>query len=142
MKNNIKLFVGIVLGILISGVTVYATNYLASDVTYKDTTVDKALDELYKNKYVEYEKGEFTKYIEYNNNYICETLNFDKTYTADDKAMLRINVSDKTAPLYFNQQSHYNIIGNSINLCIINYAGDPSYSKNYTIEYKVVKNLE
>lgn len=54
MKNNIKLFVGIVLGILISGVTVYATNYLASDVTYKDTTVDKVLDELYKNQSNDY----------------------------------------------------------------------------------------
>ena len=51
MKNNIKFLAGIILGILLSSITVYAaTKYLATNVTYKDTTVDKALDELY-NKY-------------------------------------------------------------------------------------------
>ena len=49
MKKNIKMILAIVITaiICISG-TVYATTkYWASDVTYKNTTVDKALDELY-----------------------------------------------------------------------------------------------
>ncbi len=52
MKKNIKMILAIVITaiICISG-TVYATTkYLASDVTYKNTTVDKALDELYNSK--------------------------------------------------------------------------------------------
>lgn len=49
IKNNIKVIVTVIItAILCIGGTVYAsTKYLSSDVTYKDTTVDKALDELY-----------------------------------------------------------------------------------------------
>lgn len=49
IKNNIKvIFAIIVIAVLCISGTVYATTkYLSSDVTYKDTTVDKALDELY-----------------------------------------------------------------------------------------------
>ena len=49
IKNNVKIISTIIVTavLCISG-TVYATTkYLSSDVTYKDTTVDKALDELY-----------------------------------------------------------------------------------------------
>lgn len=45
MKKNILLvLIGIVIGITS---TVLASNYLASEVVYNDTTVDSALDELY-----------------------------------------------------------------------------------------------
>lgn len=52
MKKNIKMILTIVITaiICISG-TVYATTkYLASDVIYKDKTVEKALNELYNSK--------------------------------------------------------------------------------------------
>ncbi len=49
LKKNYKLIIGIVIGaILISGISVYATGqYLASQVTYNNTNVASALDELY-----------------------------------------------------------------------------------------------
>lgn len=49
IKNNVKIISTIIVTVVlcISG-TVYATTkYLSSDVTYKDTTVENALDELY-----------------------------------------------------------------------------------------------
>ena len=49
MKGNIKFIIGIFVGILLCGITGYAANsLLASDITYKDTTVKAALDELYR----------------------------------------------------------------------------------------------
>ena len=48
MKKNYKIVLAFILGILVSGTSVYAaTKYLASEVTYKDKTVEKALNELY-----------------------------------------------------------------------------------------------
>ena len=45
---NKKVVLAFVLGVLISGVSVYAaTNYLASEIVYNDTTVENALNELY-----------------------------------------------------------------------------------------------
>ena len=45
---NKKVILAFVLGVLISGVSVYAaTNYLASEIVYNDTTVENALNELY-----------------------------------------------------------------------------------------------
>lgn len=47
MKNNIKIIIAFVLGLIISAVGVYAIN--ANNITYNDTTLDKALDEVYAN---------------------------------------------------------------------------------------------
>lgn len=48
MKKNYKIALAFILGILVSGTSVYAaTKYLASDVKYKDKTVEDALNELY-----------------------------------------------------------------------------------------------
>lgn len=45
---NKNLILGLIIGLSFSIVSVYAaTTYLASDVKYKDTTVENALDELY-----------------------------------------------------------------------------------------------
>lgn len=48
-KKNVKLFIGILIGaILACGLTVYATNILASQVTYTNNkNVETALNELY-----------------------------------------------------------------------------------------------
>lgn len=47
IKNNI---LGFIIGaVLFSGITVYATKYLAGDITYKDTNVEEALNDLYEN---------------------------------------------------------------------------------------------
>ncbi len=51
IKKSKKLFLGILIGTLLSSITVYAANkYLASDVQYKNTTVEKALNYLYETK--------------------------------------------------------------------------------------------
>ncbi len=47
MKSNIKLFIGILIGLVISGGVVYATGVLASEISYKNGTVQDALDDLY-----------------------------------------------------------------------------------------------
>lgn len=55
MKNNIKFFIGIMVGILLSGITVYAAySYLASDITFTPSNIEwdvnnvnDALDYLY-----------------------------------------------------------------------------------------------
>ena len=44
MKNPIFMFI---LGLLVSGVTVYAASYAADQISYKSTTVKLALDDLY-----------------------------------------------------------------------------------------------
>lgn len=45
---NKKVILAFILGVLISGVSVYAaTNYLASEIVYNNTTVENALNELY-----------------------------------------------------------------------------------------------
>lgn len=51
--RNKKFIYGIIVGSFFSSVVVYAaTSYLASDITYKDTTVEAALNDLYNNKCV------------------------------------------------------------------------------------------
>ena len=51
IKKNIKVILAFLLGMVITIPSVYAvTKYLASDVTYKDTTVENALNDLYDNK--------------------------------------------------------------------------------------------
>ena len=49
MKNNIKLFVGILIGIVICGISVYAAEEIinAKDIRYKTKTVEDSLNELY-----------------------------------------------------------------------------------------------
>ena len=53
IKNKIKvIFAIIVIAVLSISGTVYATTkYLSSDVTYKDTTVENALNDLYNQTY-------------------------------------------------------------------------------------------
>lgn len=53
IKNKIKvIFAIIVIAVLCISGTVYATTkYLSSDVTYKDTTVENALNDLYNQTY-------------------------------------------------------------------------------------------
>ena len=49
MKGNIKFIIGIFVGILLCGITVYAAkSILASDISYNNTTVKAALDDLYR----------------------------------------------------------------------------------------------
>ena len=48
MKGNIKLIIGIIIGALISGVTIYAATQLyANQISYKDGTVEDALNDIY-----------------------------------------------------------------------------------------------
>ena len=46
-KNNLKLFMGIVIGLFMSGIVVCASTILASNILYNDRTVEEAMDELY-----------------------------------------------------------------------------------------------
>ncbi len=53
MKSNLKVVIAFIIGLIISGATVYAIN--ASEITYNDTTVASALDTLYqRSTYTEY----------------------------------------------------------------------------------------
>ena len=45
--KKLYITIGIIIGLLLSGTIVYATNYLAKDVIYNDTTVENALNDLY-----------------------------------------------------------------------------------------------
>ena len=80
IKKNIKVILAFLLGMIITIPSVYAVNkYLASDVTYKDTTVENALNELYKNsneckRGVYYHDGKSNKYI------IDTQIDFNKIY--------------------------------------------------------------
>ena len=47
IKKNIKLIIGLVLGLIISGISVYAVTVSSSDVTYKNTNVQNAINDLY-----------------------------------------------------------------------------------------------
>ena len=47
IKKNIKLIIGIIIGIIISGITVYAVTVSSSDVTYNNTNVQAAINDLY-----------------------------------------------------------------------------------------------
>ena len=79
IKNNIKLIIGIIIGmIIVSGLSVYATyQYLASEIEYTDgVSVEDALNELYQNKK---ETSDETKSITQNGN---QTL--DKYYNKLD----------------------------------------------------------
>ena len=74
-KNTV---LGLIVGIIISGVTVYAVTYNANQITYKDTTVEQALDYLYSKK--NYKSGEIFL-LDGKNDYILNH-NYDKGYTA------------------------------------------------------------
>ena len=45
MKNNLKVIIAFIIGLIISGATVYAIN--ASEIDYRDTKLDQALNTLY-----------------------------------------------------------------------------------------------
>ena len=45
--KNIKLYIGIIIGLVISGIGVYALSINSKDITYKNTNVSDAIDELY-----------------------------------------------------------------------------------------------
>ena len=48
MKNQTKIILAFLLGIAVSGITVYAVDQInASNITYKSTTVENALNDLY-----------------------------------------------------------------------------------------------
>lgn len=56
-RKNIKLFIGIFIGIICSGITVYAANYLAKDIAFvpsnnnwKVSNVEEAINDLYNNQ--------------------------------------------------------------------------------------------
>lgn len=57
LKNNIKLFLGIFIGIICSGITVYAASYLAKDIAFvpsdknwEVSSVEEAINDLYNTK--------------------------------------------------------------------------------------------
>ncbi len=45
--KNIKLYIGIIIGLVLSGITVYALSINSKDVSYKTTNVSDAIDDLY-----------------------------------------------------------------------------------------------
>ena len=59
IKNNLKLFIGVFIGLIISGITVYAIN--ANQIDYKDgKTVREALDDLYDLKEINFDSSDIS----------------------------------------------------------------------------------
>lgn len=91
-----KVFLGVIIGLLISTVGVYAaTTYLASEVTYKDTTVEEALNDLYNKKSSCAEKSEYL--VDYKSN------NFLKNGAGGKAAAPTLNIKDNVATVTRNE---------------------------------------
>ena len=84
IKTNYKLFIGIFIGIIISGITVYAIT--ASDIDYKDTKVDQALDDLYIKS-----QRDLSLINEHNECY-SSGYTLTKTYTATEKSIVSVSI--------------------------------------------------
>lgn len=97
LKKNIKMIIGILVGIvLVSGISVYATtNYLASQVTYKDgKSVEEALNDLYAdmlNETDEFANKPYTQtgIFSYNNRVTIT----DGGYYTDNKGVTWVNLT-------------------------------------------------
>lgn len=86
MKSNIKLFVGILIGIVICGISVYAAEEIinAKDIRYKTKTVEDSLNELYIKanakdvgalKFCKFIDGTYGSFGEIGSKYECEVGN-------------------------------------------------------------------
>ena len=151
MKNiikKIKIVIIIIISIfLISGISVYATyNYFSKNVSYtkKDGTeisVEDALNELYNSKSNKiYEVGEFNQYVEYASHYVTYTIKLKHTYLEEDNA--RLIITDITEPhaMYCNFDAIRNkVVGNTINITLLNYSDDIRCSKTYNVKYAIVR---
>lgn len=143
-KNNLKIIIAFVVGLILSGGIVYAVTS-ANQISYTTDknvnikNVEEALNDLYSNTNIIYEKGEFNQYVAAREGIANVTINLEKTYTAEDNA--RLVVTDITQPnaMYFYSGVNNKIIGNQIGITLLNYAGDNSYSKTYNVKYSVIK---
>ena len=77
MKNK-KIMLAFIIGVLLSGTSVYAaTTYLASNVTYKETTVENALNELYDKSIKLDEENIFFNYFKHGYNSTSKKVSLD-----------------------------------------------------------------
>ena len=134
----------LVLVVVVSGMSVYATTtYLASNVTYNNTNVASALDDLY-NKSANYVLPSGTKTITTKEN----NIDVSKYQYADTTGLYTANeYNAKTGQgTYWNSGSFTSVAGvNSINigftpskLTIIRYDGDVGYAYDSSVSTSIV----
>ena len=107
--KNIKLFVGIIIGLIVSGIAVYASGLASSNISYtNDKTVADALDELYSaptvNKYCEYKNstyGDSSNHYSIGTMYEC-TVGYNNTPIKYKFFILSIN-NDNTVDLIMDR---------------------------------------
>lgn len=149
MKNKIKIILILTITIIItSSITAYATyKYLAKDITYTkedgtNVSVQEALNDLYnKPNVVVYESGEFSEYIKYAANYKTVTIQLNKNYEEEDNAKLVIkSITPEINAIYYSSKILSNkIVGNTVSITLLNFAGSDSYSTTYTVTYDIIK---
>lgn len=86
MRKNIKWIISIILIILLSSsLNIFAaTKMLANNVTYKDTNVESALNDLYtNNKSKNIQKGSLD--IHFSKDWVYQKITFDKPYSTISK---------------------------------------------------------
>jgi dolichyl-phosphate-mannose--protein O-mannosyl transferase len=94
IKNNLKVFVAIIITVIIcTSTTVYAAyNYYAKDIKYKDTNVDDALNKLYE---INQKNNSITlseRLISYNKSYFSTwSFKFEDNEIAQNHSKFKIN---------------------------------------------------
>lgn len=146
MKNNLKIITAFVIGILVSGIGVYATNtYLAKDVIYKNSNVEDALDNLYNklssedktifvnSEYYDQRKSSNTVSIDLEKGkYICNAIYIQGTsntavpskygstetvdYTINDCEVLNKSAKYQYGKSVLNSNNYIGVVYNNINL--------------------------
>ena len=95
VKKNIKLIIGIIIGmIIVSSISVYATyTYLANEVKYTDDkSVSQALDELYANKIDTSELNSLKSLLSQTNATEEDILNGKKAYSNGNLITGKLNL--------------------------------------------------
>ena len=98
VKKNIKWIIVIIVSIIIaSSITVYATSYLAKDITYKDgKNVEQALNELYGRKHIE--TGSIN--ITFSHSWVYQTIEFENEYTNIPEIYYGYNAGNSGGSVY------------------------------------------
>ena len=128
LKKNYKLIIGIILGLIISGISVYAAyDYYANEISYtNEKTVAQALNDLYtrstSSKLIEVklDGNKISEIPEKSSGYICQSIqctgceaNFDyKTYTL---SLTNITTANPTCTLNFSSDSIAKVIMDNMN---------------------------
>ena len=147
IKNNFKLFIGFLIGLILAGGIVYAV-VSAGEIEYTTNknanikTVEDALNDLYLenlNSYKILETGTFTTASTSSDNYTYNTITLKNTYTAEQHAIMIVTslVSNQyhVAPYMTMKLGNEDIVGNTKTFPVVNYGTNAG---TMTFNYAVV----